>query len=114
MLWLSGSTTTGVDHRVSGLNHGVGPPSSLGGQPNPFRTCGKGISGPDVGLCPSLLYAPRTERLWPGTEAEAMLETVVAVVLCQDLLKQRQCQATGRGGAFSEALALQQVQIPED
>ena len=33
-----------------------------------------------------------------------MLETVVVVALCQDLSKQRQCQAAGRGSPFSEAL----------
>jgi hypothetical protein len=42
-----------------------------------------------------------------------MLETVVVVALCQDPFEQRQCQAAGRGGAFAEGLAFQQVQRKE-
>jgi hypothetical protein len=49
--------------------------------------------------------------LRPGTKAEARLEPVVVVALCQALLEQRQCQAAGRGGTFSEGLIFQQVQI---
>ena len=51
--------------------------------------------------------------LRPEIKAEAMLETVVVVALCQDRLEQIQCQVAGRGGAFSEGLAFQQVQRKE-
>ena len=51
--------------------------------------------------------------LGPWTEAEAMIETIVVVALCQDLFEQMQCQATGQGGAFSEGLSFQQVQMQE-
>ena len=42
-----------------------------------------------------------------------MLKTVVGVALCQAPCMQTQCQTTGRGCAFSEGLALQQVQRQE-
>ena len=48
-----------------------------------------------------------------GTEAEAIIETVVGVALCQDRFKQKQCQAADRDSAFSEGLEFQQVQRQE-
>jgi hypothetical protein len=59
------------------------------------------------------LCSPSTEMLCPWTEAEAMIETVVVVALCQDLFKQMQCQAAGREYAFSEGLAFPQIQRKE-
>jgi hypothetical protein len=71
------------------------------------------MAGPYVMVPPRLLCSLSTARSGLETEAEAMLETVVVVALCQDLLKQRQCQAAGRGSTFSEGLVFQQVQRQE-
>jgi hypothetical protein len=42
-----------------------------------------------------------------------MVETVVFAARCVDLVQQIQCQAAVQGGAFSEGLALLQVQRQE-
>ena len=64
-------------------------------------------------LRPRPRRSPRTAMLWPWTEAEAMLETVVVVARCQDLLKQMQCQAAGQCCALEKGLLFQQVQRQE-
>jgi hypothetical protein len=51
--------------------------------------------------------------LGPWTEAEAIIETIVVVALCQGLFEQMQCQAAGQGCAFPEGLSFQQVQMQE-
>jgi hypothetical protein len=87
--------------RVMSLEHGVGYPSSLGATHTPLHTGGMGIAGPHVLWRLRPLRSPSTALLWPWTEAEAMLETVVVVALCQDLFEQIQCQAAGRSCAVS-------------
>ena len=42
-----------------------------------------------------------------------MLETVMVVALCQDLLEQIQCQTAGRRYTVSKGLLFQQVQRQE-
>ena len=65
-------------------------------------------------LSPRTLHAPRTERLWPWTEAEAMIETAVVVALCEALIEQIQCQAAGQCYALEYGLALKQVNMKEE
>ena len=65
-------------------------------------------------LSPRTLHAPRTERLWPWTEAEAMIETAVVVALCEALIEQIQCQAASQCCALEYGLSFKQVKMKEE
>jgi|SRR4029450_13229817 hypothetical protein len=60
-------------------------------------------------LHPRPLHSPGTAMLWPSTEADVIIKTVVVVALCQNLIRQMPCQDAGQGYALSYDLLFKRL-----